>query len=797
MELTPEVLRELGKDLPIIRPIKEFIHLNLLMPYQDRPFWEALRRVSENLEANPFRPLGFYRSELECGRIPEATLRSKLVALLGGDADAALAWIKEGEFAFVHHDSRLGPLHLEWQKALESPFIEVADGLLIKWLSMFLDQGLGHVAMPGAGSQGFYDCVRSILAGSLVTPVPFRRRALAHYFPATPEAAIAAHLPFLCPPHELRLAYARESLTTLRGWAGLVATLEQNPRLLPFARSITLVDFLAVKFTLERAWIETEDPDAVAPSLRLATAALPQLDDLKFQALRACQETLEEATYAEFLRQFQAKPSSAARRPRIQALFCMDDREGPLREFLEALDPELETFGTAGHFGVDCLYQHPEDAFPKKHCPAPVTPRFLLREQRRGSSRAPGDEHALAFDDLQPSGSFLYDWMLAHVRSLVATAKLARNIFSPLKGKDLSSIREPATESELHLLRDHTSVGTKLPEGLTVSEMATLVAQQLKLIGVTQFGELFVVVGHGSVTTNNPYFATYGCGACSGRSGGVNARAFVEMFNRSDVRALMAQEFQLAIPATSVALAAHHDTTQDVVTVFDAAMIPASHRATYEAFKRSLSKALAQNAERRVGEFRSNRPEAGLRETIRRAHSLFETRPELGHTNVAFAVVGKRSSSAGLRPSCPAFLQSYDAATDPDASKLAVLLGAVIPVCSGINLDYFFSRMDNLRFGAGSKLPQNIVGHIGVSHGTESDLLVGLPFQMIDQHVPLRLVVLVEQTPTLALAAIQHNLLVRQIVENQWIHYLCFDRTSQQYSVFRDGAMVPLEATWN
>lgn len=797
MELTEEVLRELGRDLPIIRPIKEFIHLNLLMPYQDRPFWEALRAVSEKLEANPFRPLSFYRRELHQGKIPEEKLRSKLKDLLGPEAEASLEWIRQGEFTFVHHDSRLGPLHLEWQKQLKSPFIEVADGLLIKWLSMFLDQGLGHVTMPGASTQRFYDCVKSILEGSLVTPVPFRRRALAHYFPATPEEAIAAHLSFLCPQIDLRLTYARESLTTLRGWAGLVATLEQNSSLLPFMRRIQLVDFLAVKFILERAWIETEDPRAVAPDFNLSAPTSHQLDDLKFLALRACQETLEEATYAEFLQQFKVKSTAPGTLPRVQALFCMDDREGPLRDFLETVDPRIETWGTAGHFGVDCLYQHPEDAFPKKHCPAPVKPRFLLREQRLASHTASVSEQSLEFDDLQPSGSFLRDWGLSYVRSFLGTLHLSRNIFTPLKGADLSSIREPAPESELHLLRDHASVGTDLPEGLLVSEMAQLVAQQLQLIGVTTFAPLFVVMGHGSTTTNNPYFATYGCGACSGRSGGVNARAFVEMFNRPDVRAQMEEKFQLTVPAETFALAALHDTTQDVVTIYNESSIPQTHRELYQAFKDSLAKALVKNAQRRVGEFVSNTPEEGLRETIRRANSLFETRPELGHTNVAFAVVGKRSSSAGLKPNCPAFLQSYDAATDPDASKLAVLLGAVIPVCSGINLDYFFSRMDNLRFGAGSKLPQNIVGHIGVSHGTESDLLVGLPFQMIDQHVPLRLVVLVEQSPELAVAAIQHNSLVRQIVENQWIHYLCYDRKAHRYYVFRDGAMHSLEEPWN
>jgi uncharacterized protein len=177
------------------------------------------------------------------------------------------------------------------------------------------------------------------------------------------------------------------------------------------------------------------------------------------------------------------------------------------------------------------------------------------------------------------------------------------------------------------------------------------------------------------------------------------------------------------------------------------------------------------------------------KEVLKRSLSLFETRPEMGHTNVTLAIVGKRDASYGLNLNRRSFLQSYDRSLDPEGNILTQTLGAVIPVCSGINLDYFFSRVDNLRFGAGSKLPQNIVGNLGVSHGTESDLLCGLPFQMIDQHTALRLLVIVDQTPEIALKAILGNSLVKQIVFNQWIYYACLDQVTGNFYLFNDGKM--------
>jgi uncharacterized protein YbcC (UPF0753/DUF2309 family) len=266
------------------------------------------------------------------------------------------------------------------------------------------------------------------------------------------------------------------------------------------------------------------------------------------------------------------------------------------------------------------------------------------------------------------------------------------------------------------------------------------------------------------------------------------------MANNSEVRKLVEHKYGLKIPDGTHFVAAFHDTTKDVVKLFETHLIPEKLQKSFVKFKSYLSLALYKNAKERCQFFKRvtyrKIGKDAQKEVIRRSVSLFETRPELGHTNVTFSIVARRNLTFGLNLNRRAFLQSYDPTVDPDGKLLAASLGAVIPVTSGINLDYFFSRVDNMRFGAGSKLPQNIVGNFGVSHGTESDLLFGLPFQMIDQHQALRLLVLVEQKPQIALSAIQSNPLVRQIVYNNWIYYAAICPDTRKFYFFKDGQMI-------
>jgi uncharacterized protein YbcC (UPF0753/DUF2309 family) len=63
----------------------------------------------------------------------------------------------------------------------------------------------------------------------------------------------------------------------------------------------------------------------------------------------------------------------------FQAMFCIDDRECSIRRYLEEFDPACETFGTPGFFGVEFYYQPEGGKFYTKVCPAPVTPKFLVK----------------------------------------------------------------------------------------------------------------------------------------------------------------------------------------------------------------------------------------------------------------------------------------------------------------------------------------------------------------------------------------------------------------------------------
>ena len=128
-----------------------------------------------------------------------------------------------------------------------------------------------------------------------------------------------------------------------------------------------------------------------------------------------------------------------------------------------------------------------------------------------------------------------------------------------------------------------------------------------------------------------------------------------------------------------------------------------------------------------------------------RAEDLSQVRPEYGHATNALCFVGERKWNRGLFLDRRAFLQSYD--PNQDDEKFTILeriLQAVIPVCAGINLEYYFSFVDPVGYGCGTKFPHNITSLIGVMNGAGSDLRTGLPWQMVEIHEPVRLLFVIE-----------------------------------------------------
>lgn len=140
------------------------------------------------------------------------------------------------------------------------------------------------------------------------------------------------------------------------------------------------------------------------------------------------------------------------------------------------------------------------------------------------------------------------------------------------------------------------------------------------------------------------------------------------------------------------------------------------------------------------------------------------------------------------------FLTSYDPTTDgPDTPILNRILQAVIPVCSGISLEYYFSTVDNIGYGCGSKLPHNITSLLGVMEGAASDLRTGLSQQMVEIHEPMRILFVIENTADAFLAIMARNPNIDLLVRNRWVQVAVLSPTSNELLVFEGDRFVPYQ----
>jgi uncharacterized protein len=499
-------------------------------------------------------------------------------------------------------------------------------------------------------------------------------------------------------------------------------------------------------------------------------------------------------------------------RPESQVFFCIDEREESIRRHLEEVAPSCETFGAAGFFGVAVDYKGIDDADPVSLCPVVVQPQHAIRE-------LPTDEHKDAHKRrraLRALWARITRNVSLSTRSLVrgslstvvlgglSVFPLAAHILSPgryrrlLRAMNQWILPEPKTELTLMRADAHAhEVAEHLMLGFTIDEKADRVASVLKPAGLlSNFAPIVLILGHGSTSLNNPLRSAYDCGACGGRRGGPNARLFAAMANHAEVRERLRAR-GIDLPADTWFVGGCHDTCSDDIEYYESEAIPESLRNQFDRLRVALDEARARNAHERSRRFEAasgeESPLSALRHVQERAEHLAEPRPEYGHCTNAVCLVGRRELTRGLFLDRRAFLVSYDPTVDPEGENLGRLLNAVIPVCGGISLEYFFSSVDNEGYGCGTKLPHNIAGLIGVMNGAASDLRTGLAQQMVEIHEPVRILFNVEARTDVLLNVIRSNPMLTEFVENRWIRLSAMDPDTGEVSVYRADGFEPSE----
>lgn len=476
-------------------------------------------------------------------------------------------------------------------------------------------------------------------------------------------------------------------------------------------------------------------------------------------------------------------------RPESQLIFCIDEREESFRRHLEEHNSAIETLGAAGFFGVPMNYKGLDDTKVTPLCPVVVTPAHDVQEVPR-----PGEEQATGNHQ---RGRKLVGWLYNRLhqglrRNLIQSkliidaiapvmlAGLLVKTVSPRMQYNLITRIEKATSPNVKTQLKYISTDTataatpaKPKLGFTDSEQADRVAAFLRNAGLTYgFAELVLLVGHGSISQNNPHLAAYDCGACSGRHGGPNARLFAAMANRPEIRRLVAER-GIDIPHDTWFIGTEHNTCNEEIIWYDLEDVPVERLTALKKLQQDLSHIRHMSAHERCRRLasapRNPTLEQALAHIEERARDFSQARPELGHATNASAVIGRRSVTQGAFFDRRVFLVSYDPTQDPEGKILEGVLLAVGPVGAGINLEYYFSTVDNERFGCSTKVPHNVVGSFAVMEGTSSDLRTGLPRQMIEIHEPMRLLNLIEAKKEIVEQIYGRQEAIRELVGGGWI----------------------------
>jgi uncharacterized protein YbcC (UPF0753/DUF2309 family) len=471
--------------------------------------------------------------------------------------------------------------------------------------------------------------------------------------------------------------------------------------------------------------------------------------------------------------------------PLFQVFCCIDDREESFRRHLEEIEPRCETFGYAGFFGVAMYYRGAAEAYPRPLCPVVIKPNHYVEEQpadavaeahrrRAWARRLVGS----ASHEVHRGSLSLVGGAVASVFGSIASLPMVLRILLPRTTAHLRRlaghiVQPPATQ--LLLERQDPTPGPEPGHmGYTVSEMSDVVERTVRDNGLTSaFAPLVILLGHGSSSLNNPHESAYNCGACSGGRGGPNARAFAQMANDPRVRALLAER-GLRLPAGTHFLGGFHNTCNDDVQFFDLDRLPSAHAAYVDHARKAIDEARRLNAHERCRRFQSAplslSAAAALVHVQERSEDLSQARPEYNHATNAVTFVGRRSKTRGLYMDRRSFLASYDPTQDDESGAiLARLLEAVIPVCAGISLEYYFSTVDTLGYGCGSKLPHNITSLLGVMEGALTDLRPGLSAQMVEIHEPMRHIFVIEATTELMDRLIDASPMLSRIIRHEWV----------------------------
>lgn len=783
------LLHELKHYLPSQTPIKDFIHHNTLHAFQQEKFYDAIFRASKMFGYNVTLHLEEFRQLMKQGRIREDILEQSIVNAKG--KSVLTEWKKK--LLSAKYDTifepRIGQIRNGWNKRRGIDLDSKIHPLLFRILSAYLDQGIATWKFEGT-KDGFLNAIAKLEQNSMSS---FFKTKRAKQFLLSGRLEMKELLKIVVGDSHYYEQYVFDQQFAHHGWSGLVSAVEHEPHTLLAGNKISLRELIIFELLLE---IDTLDATFGADWEPLCSSTEHQGEYLfapvpkseLSEVLRIWQDAFEWSYYDEVFKGIQLaakQKQEVIEKKTFQAVFCIDERECSLRRHIERVDKNCETLGYPGFFSAEFYFQPEGGKFYEKLCPAPVTPKYLIKEKPVNHQR----DHEVMYT---PKAHSLFGGtFLTLIFGPVAVFRIFQNLFRPKMSPAISNaFSHMNTEAELTIeYAGQSENGLQI--GFTVEEMTNRVETMLRGTGMlSDYAPIIYILAHGSSSANNPHHSAHDCGACSGRPGSVNSRVFASMANHPKVRETLVQR-GINLPSSTVFVGGLHDTAADQIQYFDLKKLSAEHLEIHKRNVAAFEDALDLNTKERSRRFSSINTLGSVKSTRKeifdRSASLFEPRPELGHGTNTLCIVGRRQMTKGLFLDRRAFLNSYDCTTDPEGKLLIGVMRPLGIVCGGINLEYYFSRIDNYRLGAGTKLPHNVTSLVGVTNSSDGDLRPGLPVQMVEVHDPVRLMLIVEHYPEVVLKTIKSEPALYEWFEQEWVHISALHPETGEFHYFKNG----------
>jgi hypothetical protein len=285
-------LEELRRYLPIQLPLGSFIHNNMLVSFEDRPFAQGVAEAAKIFGAVRALPESYYREKYRRNRIAHDKVEQSIKSWLRehGVPETLsclslvnLAWellqspieIPErvhpsGVADYMDEAGLLRAPHLpqehatgkEWKRVFKEKLGEDVNAsfhpLFIRFLSAYLDQGMATWHNPDT-HLGLLESFRAFVAVHQRFAPAWMEKVRTELAQVSGDTALdwlerhLTRLPFVSEPR----SYLLETLIELRGWAGMVNKFETEPHFIPrHAPLVRLSEYLVIYLILEKAHYE-------------------------------------------------------------------------------------------------------------------------------------------------------------------------------------------------------------------------------------------------------------------------------------------------------------------------------------------------------------------------------------------------------------------------------------------------------------------------------------------------------------------------------------------------------------